>query len=161
MKNVMEYLEICHLSKWNPQILINYSTNMCWCGQGSRVKGLGRQSTWCLCYHYHKSRANGGGSHYLKYACPGWMLKKGNLGSTQFNQGPTLEIRGVSHCGLATYIKKYLKAKEELWKLKYFTMQIIFKKSSKINQNSPRYYNFVTNLKFQHKPKHHLSKILI
>jgi hypothetical protein len=25
--------------------------------------------------------------------------------------------------GLAIYIKKYLKAKEELWKLKYFTMQ--------------------------------------
>jgi hypothetical protein len=33
----------------------------------------------------------------------------------------------VSRCGLATYIKKYLNAKEELWKLKYFTMQkIIF-----------------------------------
>jgi hypothetical protein len=32
--------------------------------------------------------------------------------------------RGVSHCGLAIYIEKYLKAKEgELWKLKYFTMQ--------------------------------------
>jgi hypothetical protein len=31
--------------------------------------------------------------------------------------------RGVSHCGLAIYIKKYLKAKEELWKLKYFAMQ--------------------------------------
>jgi len=30
--------------------------------------------------------------------------------------------RGLSHCGLAIYIKKYLKAKEELWKLKYFTM---------------------------------------
>jgi hypothetical protein len=30
---------------------------------------------------------------------------------------------GVSHCGLAIYIKKYRKAKEELWKLKYFTMQ--------------------------------------
>jgi hypothetical protein len=29
----------------------------------------------------------------------------------------------VSHCGLAIYIKKYLKAKEELWKLKYFTMK--------------------------------------
>jgi hypothetical protein len=29
----------------------------------------------------------------------------------------------VSHCGVATYIKKYLKAKEEIWKLKYFTMQ--------------------------------------
>jgi len=29
---------------------------------------------------------------------------------------------GVSHCGLAIYIKKDLRAKEELWKLKYFTM---------------------------------------
>jgi hypothetical protein len=39
--------------------------------------------------------------------------------------------RSASHCGLAVYIKKYLKqAKEESWKLKYFTMQkfIIFKK---------------------------------
>jgi hypothetical protein len=30
-----------------------------------------------------------------------------------------------SATGLAIYIKKYLKAKEELWKLKYFTMQKI------------------------------------
>jgi hypothetical protein len=30
----------------------------------------------------------------------------------------------VSHSGLAIYIEKHLKAKEELWKLKYFTMQI-------------------------------------
>jgi len=29
----------------------------------------------------------------------------------------------VSHHGLAICIKKYLKAKEELWKFKYFTMQ--------------------------------------
>jgi hypothetical protein len=29
----------------------------------------------------------------------------------------------VTHCGLAMYIKKDLKAKEDLWKLKYFTMQ--------------------------------------
>jgi hypothetical protein len=29
----------------------------------------------------------------------------------------------VSHCGLAIYIKEYLKAKEELWKVKSFTMQ--------------------------------------
>jgi hypothetical protein len=29
----------------------------------------------------------------------------------------------VSHGGLAMYIKKSIKAKEELWKLKYFTMQ--------------------------------------
>jgi hypothetical protein len=32
------------------------------------------------------------------------------------------ETRGVSHCGLAIYIKKYFKAKEELRKLKCFTM---------------------------------------
>jgi hypothetical protein len=33
--------------------------------------------------------------------------------------------RGVSHGGLAIYMKKkYLKAKEELWKLKYLSMQI-------------------------------------
>ncbi len=35
----------------------------------------------------------------------------------------TPETRDVSQCGLAIYIKKYLKAKEELRKLKYFTMQ--------------------------------------
>jgi hypothetical protein len=33
------------------------------------------------------------------------------------------KTRGVSHRGLALYIKKYLHPKEELWKLKYFTMQ--------------------------------------
>jgi hypothetical protein len=72
----------------------------------------------------------------------------------------------VSHCGLlAIYIKKYLKAKEELWNSKIFSpcKNIIFKKSSKRNQNPSRYYNFVTKFfKFQHKPKYRLSpKILI
>jgi hypothetical protein len=38
---------------------------------------------------------------------------------------------------------------------------IIFKKSSKRNQNPSKYYNSITNLKFQHKPKYYLSKILI
>jgi hypothetical protein len=38
---------------------------------------------------------------------------------------------------------------------------IIFKKSSKRNRNPSRYYNSITNLKFQHKSKYHLSKILI
>jgi hypothetical protein len=69
----------------------------------------------------------------------------------------------VSHYGLAIYSKKYLKAKEKLWKLKYFTMQKcnLKKKSSKRNQNSSQYYNsIITNLKFQRKPKYHLSKIL-
>jgi hypothetical protein len=31
--------------------------------------------------------------------------------------------RGVSHRGLAIYILKNLKAKEELWEFKYFTLQ--------------------------------------
>jgi len=35
----------------------------------------------------------------------------------------TKQNKGVSHYGLAIYITKYLKAKEELWKFKYFTMQ--------------------------------------
>jgi hypothetical protein len=72
--------------------------------------------------------------------------------------------KAVSHCDLAICIKKYLKAKEELWKLKYFTIAkiyLIFKKSSKRNQNPSRYCNSITNLKFQHKPKYHFSKILI
>jgi hypothetical protein len=72
---------------------------------------------------------------------------------------------GVSLCGLAIYIKKYLKAKEELWKLKnYFTMQNYnlkkikikknLKKNKNKNQNPSRYYNTTTNLKFEHKPKY-------
>jgi hypothetical protein len=40
------------------------------------------------------------------------------LGFANLNKGCVM-----SHCGLAIYIKKYLKAKEELWKLKYFTLQ--------------------------------------
>jgi hypothetical protein len=51
----------------------------------------------------------------------------------------------VSHCGLAIYIEKYLKAKEEekLRKLNYISAckNIIFRKSSKRNQNPSRYYN--------------------
>jgi hypothetical protein len=55
--------------------------------------------------------------------------------------------------------KKYLKAKgEELWKFKYFTIQ---KNPLPRNKNPSRYYyNSITNLKFQHKPKYHLSEIL-
>jgi hypothetical protein len=62
-----------------------------------------------------------------------------------------VQTRGVSYCGLAIYIKKYLKAKEELWKPKYFTMQKeknLEKKSSKRNKNPSRYYNTITNLNF-------------
>jgi hypothetical protein len=60
--------------------------------------------------------------------------------------------------------KKYLKAKEELWNLKYLfhhAKNIIFKKYSKRNQNPSRYHKSASNLKFQYKLKYHLSKILI
>ncbi len=70
----------------------------------------------------------------------------------------------MCHIGLAIYIKKYRKAKkEDLWKLKYFTMQkydYLQKNPLKRNQNPSRYYynSMITNLKFQHKPKYHVSK---
>jgi hypothetical protein len=38
---------------------------------------------------------------------------------------------------------------------------VIFQKSSKRNQNPSIYYNSITNLKFQDKPKYPLSEILI
>jgi hypothetical protein len=75
------------------------------------------------------------------------------------------KTRGVSHGGLAVYIEKYLKAKDmESWKLKYFHHEksTILKKYCKRNQNPSRYYyNSITNLNFQHKPKYHLSKVLV
>jgi hypothetical protein len=79
----------------------------------------------------------GGHSHHVGFASIIiWMIP--------YAQGiyPLKKTRGVSHYGLAIYIKKYLKAKEELWKLKYFTMQKynLQKKSSKRNQNPSRYY---------------------
>jgi hypothetical protein len=69
----------------------------------------------------------------------------------------------VSNCGLAIYIKRYLKAKRRFMETQIFhhATNIIFEKSSKRNQNPSNYYNPITNLKFQHKPKYHLSKILI
>jgi hypothetical protein len=74
----------------------------------------------------------------------------------------TTWTRGVSHNGLAIYIEKYLKPKEELWKLKYFTMQKY--NLQNILQKKPKfsiYYNFIINFKFQQKPKYQISKILI
>jgi hypothetical protein len=73
--------------------------------------------------------------------------------------------RGVSHCGLAIYMgKSMLRQKKKNYGNSNISpcKNIMFKKSSKKNQNPSRYYyNSVTNLKFQHKPKYHLSKILI
>jgi hypothetical protein len=57
------------------------------------------------------------------------------------------KTRGVSHCGLANYINKYLKAKEELWKLKHFTVQKHNLQSNPLKETKilSRYYNSVTN----------------
>jgi hypothetical protein len=73
------------------------------------------------------------------------------------------QTRDVSHCSLAIYIKKYLKAKQELWKLKYFTMPKYNLQTNPLKEtkNPSTYYNSITNLKFQHKPIYHLSKLLI
>jgi hypothetical protein len=60
-------------------------------------------------------------------------------------------------------LSKSAKAKEKNYENSNISpcKNIILKKSSKRNQNPSRYYNFITNLKFQDKPKYHLSKILI
>jgi hypothetical protein len=50
----------------------------------------------------------------------------------------------VTHCGLAIYIffKKNLKAKEKLWKLKYFTMKKI-QSSKKPLKKKPKYFKIL------------------
>jgi hypothetical protein len=64
----------------------------------------------------------------------------------------TLKTRGVSHRGLSIYIKKYLKAEEELSNLNISPCQnILFKKPSKRNQNPARYYNSITQVSTQAK----------
>jgi hypothetical protein len=72
-----------------------------------------------------------------------------------------LPTRCVSHCGFATYIKKVSLGKRRIMETQIFhhaKIYQIFKISSKRNQNLSRYYNFVANLKFQHKQKYHLLK---
>jgi hypothetical protein len=48
---------------------------------------------------------------------------------------------GVSHCGIAIYVKKYLKAKEDIWKLKFFTMQKY--NLQKNLQKKPKYFKIL------------------
>jgi len=61
-----------------------------------------------------------------------------------FSQPRSMHNKGCVTLWLAICIKKYLKAKEDLWKLEYFTMQTYnLQKSSKRNQNPSRYYNSI------------------
>jgi hypothetical protein len=78
--------------------------------------------------------------------------------------GTTLTIKqGVHHnVALPFTLKLILRKKKNYGNSKISPCKnIIFKKSSKRNQNSSRYYNSLINFKFQHKPKYHLSKIFI
>jgi hypothetical protein len=68
----------------------------------------------------------------------------------------------VSYYGLAIYILKNLEANFLNGNSNISPYKnIIFQKYSKKNQNPSTYYNFITKLKFQRKPKYHLSKIFI
>jgi hypothetical protein len=75
------------------------------------------------------------------------------------------KTRGVSHYGLAIYIlkKSILRQKKNYGNSNISPCKkIVFKKSSKKKLKNPsKYYNSTNNLKFQHKPKYHVSKILI
>jgi hypothetical protein len=69
----------------------------------------------------------------------------------------------VSHCGLAIYIKKYLKEKEELWNTQMFHHAKIQSsknplKETKILQDIITLYLISS---FNTSQKYHLSKILI
>jgi len=68
------------------------------------------------------------------------------------------KTRGVLHCLLVIYIKNiYILRQKKNYENSNISpcKNIIFKKkSSERNQNPSRYYDFITNLKFQHKPKY-------
>jgi hypothetical protein len=82
-----------------------------------------------------------------------------------------IKTKGVSHCGKAKCkcklalpftLKSILRQKKNyensnISPCKNITLQ----KSSKRNRNPSTYYNSITNLQFQHKPKYHLSKIFV
>ncbi len=78
------------------------------------------------------------------------------------------EQRGVSHTvALPFTLKSILRQKKNYGNSNISPCKnnIIFpkKKSSKRNQNPSRYYynSIITNLKFQHKPKYHLSNLIL
>ncbi len=73
-------------------------------------------------------------------------------------------IKGVCHTVVLPFtLKKNLRQKKNYENSKISPCKnIMSKKYSKRNQNPSRYYNsIITNLKFHHKPKYHLSKILM
>ncbi len=69
--------------------------------------------------------------------------------------------QGVCHImGLPFALKSILRHKKNYENSNISSFEnIIFKKSSKKNQNPSRYHNSITNLNFKHKPKYHHIKI--
>jgi hypothetical protein len=92
------------------------------------------------------------------------MLKQALLGL--FTPKKKKKTRGVSHCGLATYVKKCLKAKRRIMETQIFHQcKNIYSSKNPLKETQILQdiiiTSIITNLKFQHKPKYHLSKILI
>jgi hypothetical protein len=75
----------------------------------------------------------------------------------------TFKNQGVCHTVALTFtLKSILRQKRNYGNSNISSCKNInFKTSSRRNQTPSRYYNSITNLRFQHKPTYHLSKILI
>jgi hypothetical protein len=69
--------------------------------------------------------------------------------------------QGVCHTGALPFTLKSILGQKKNNGNSNISPCKIFKKSSKRNQNPSRYYNSITNLQFEHKPKYHISKIFI
>ncbi len=61
--------------------------------------------------------------HFIEHPTNIRLIQQPHLYMNAMHFCSSSQTRGLSHCGLAIYMKTYLKAREELWKLKYFTMQ--------------------------------------
>jgi hypothetical protein len=90
----------------------------------------------------------------------GWFIQSARI-KNEIPQANNQQ--GVCHTvALPFTLKSILRKKKNYGNSKISPCKnIIFKKSSKRKQNPSRYHNSITNLKFQHNPKYHLSKILI
>jgi hypothetical protein len=102
---------------------------------------------------------------FIFFSMKFWQQKQGHLEGTFDLWTLLYELKqGVCRTvALAFTFKSTLRQKKNYGNSNIsLCKNIMFKKTSKRNQNPSRYYNsIITNLKFQHKPKYHLSKILI
>jgi len=125
------------------------------------VSSMKYMSGVCVCESHHTQILNGvkcGDRSFERRMC----IRKAKCISLAIKH--TFMTSGVSHCVTLPLTLKCI------WRQKknYENSNIppcrninLQKNPLKENQNPSRYHNSVTNLKFQHKPKYHLSKILI